>query len=344
MSRRRAAGGEKRVADCGAYMLQLRGVLNKAGGDARGVMQRGHMSGRLPHRVDFTLLPHLQVLIEQRSVSRAAERLGIGQPAMSRILARLRDQFDDPLLVRGPRGMMPTPRAEALSGPLRAWLEAGESLLRDPSLDLGRMKRVFRLASTDFGLLSVLTPAIARIAQEATGVELDVEPLSDTSLRRLEDGRLDLVLTGWNPEGAGLKSRWLFRETHLGLARRDHPICQTTPTHAELLRWPHVVPSAGDGFGDWVSDDLPDMAERRVLVRAESFALVPYLLQASEAVALLPRRAAERFAAAHGLGVFPAPQEIQPFDYHLVWHERSDGDMGTRWLVEALSAVFPTSD
>ena len=66
------------------------------------------MSGRLPHRVDFTLLQHLQVLIEQRSVSRAAERLGIGQPAMSRILARLRDQFDDPLLVRGPRGMMPT--------------------------------------------------------------------------------------------------------------------------------------------------------------------------------------------------------------------------------------------
>ena len=177
------------------------------------------MSGRLPHRVDFTLLQHLQVLIEQRSVSRAAERLGIGQPAMSRILARLRDQFDDPLLVRGPRGMMPTPRAEALTGPLRAWLEAGENLLRDPGLDVGRMKRVFRLASTDFGLLSVLTPALARIEHEAAGVELAVEPLSDASLRRLEDGRLDLVLTGWNPEGAGLKSRWLYRETHLGLAR-----------------------------------------------------------------------------------------------------------------------------
>ncbi len=321
-------------------VLQLRGVLNTAKAGAPGVMQRGHMSGRLPHRVDFTLLQHLQVLIELRSVSRAAERLGIGQPAMSRILARLRDQFDDPLLVRGPRGMMPTPRAEALSGPLRAWLDAGESLLRDPGLDVGRMKRVFRLASTDFGLLSVLTPALARIEHEASGVELAVEPLSDASLRRLEDGRLDLVLTGWNPEGAGLKSRWLFRETHLGLARPDHPVHQATPTHAELLRWPHVVPSAGDGFGDWVADDLPDMAERRVLVRAESFALVPYLLQTSEAVALLPRRAAEHFAATHGLGAFPAPQEMRPFDYHLVWHERSDGDAGTQWLIDALFAEF----
>ena len=115
---------------------------------------------------------------------------------------------------------------------------------------------------------------------------------------------------------------------------------QATPTHAELLRWPHVVPSAGDGFGDWVADDLPDMAERRVLVRAESFALVPYLLQTSEAVALLPRRAAEHFAATHGLGAFPAPQEMRPFDYHLVWHERSDGDAGTQWLIDALFAEF----
>jgi len=89
-----------------------------------------------------------------------------------------------------------------------------------------------------------------------------------------------------------------------------------------------------------VADDLPDMAERRVLVRAESFALVPYLLQTSEAVALLPRRAAEHFAAAHGLRVFPAPPEMRPFDYHLVWHERSDGDAGTRWLADALSAGF----
>lgn len=298
------------------------------------------MPGRFLNRVDFTLLQHLQVLIEQRSVSRAAEKLGIGQPAMSRILARLRDQFDDPLLVRGPRGMMPTPRAEALYAPLRAWLEAGESLLRDPVEDVGRMKRMFRMASTDYGLLSVLAPAVARIGQEATGVGLSVEPLSDMSLRRLEDGRLDLVLTGWSPEGSGLKSRWLFQETQLGLARPDHPVHQARPTHSDLLQWPHVVCSAGDGFGDWVAEDLPDMAERRVLVRAESFSLAPYLLHEGDAVALLPRRAARRFASTHGLRTFPAPEGMKPFDYHLVWHERSDGDVGTRWLVDALSAAF----
>lgn len=298
------------------------------------------MSGRLPHRADFTLLQHLSVLIEQRSVSRAAERLGIGQPAMSRILARLRDQFDDPLLVRGPRGMTPTPRAEAILAPLRAWLDAGEALLRDPGAEPARMKRVFRLASTDFGLLSVLAPVIARIEREAAGVELAVESLSDASLRRLEDGRLDLVLTGWNPDGAGLKSRWLFQETYLGLARTDHPVHQAPPSCADLLRWPHVATSVGDGFGDWVAQDLPEIADRRVLIWAESFSLAPYLLKEGDAVALLPRRAAERFAAAHDLRTFPAPKGMRPFDYHLVWHERSDLDAGTRWLADALSAAF----
>lgn len=298
------------------------------------------MPGRLPHRVDFTLLQHLQVLIEQRSVSRAAERLGLGQPAMSRILARLRDQFDDPLLVRGPRGMMPTPRAEALYAPLRAWLEAGERLLQEPVEDVSQLKRVFRLASTDYGLLSVLAPAISRIERDAPGVEISVEPLSDMSLRRLEDGRLDLVLTGWSPEGSGLKSRWLFRETQLGLARADHPVHQASSTHAELLRWPHVACSAGDGFGDWVAEDLPDMAARRVMVRAESFSLAPYLLAQGDAIALLPSRAARRFEQTHGLRAFPAPEGMRPFDYHLVWHERSDGDVGTQWLADALSAEF----
>ena len=300
------------------------------------------MSGRLPSRADFNQLQHLMVLLEQRSVSRAADRLGMGQPAMSRILARLRDQFDDPLLVRGPRGMMLTPRAEALRGPLRSWLREGEALIRDHGVDPGSMKRTFRLASTDFGLLSVIAPTLALIEREAGGVELVVEPLSDASLRRLEDGRLDFVLTGWSPHGASLHSRWLFQETHLGLARPNHAVHASKGTSEDLLKWPHVSVSVGDGFGDWIAEDLPELADRRILISAESFSLTPYLLAETEAVAILPRRAAECFAAAHGLRTFPAPAGVKPFDYHLVWHERSSDDQATRWVVETLAKAFAT--
>lgn len=298
------------------------------------------MSGRLPSRADFNQLQHLMVLLEQRSVSRAADRLGMGQPAMSRILARLRDQFDDPLLVRGPRGMMLTPRAEALRGPLGAWLREGESLIRDHGVDLGSMRRTFRLASTDFGVLSVIAPTLGLIEREAGGVELAVEPLSDASLRRLEDGRLDFVLTGWSPHGSSLKSRWLFQETHLGLARSDHAVHASSGSREDLLKWPHVTATVGDGFGDWIAEELPGLADRRVLISVESFSLTPYLLAETEAVAILPRRAAERFAATHDLRTFPAPVGIKPFDYHLVWHERSSDDQATRWIVETLAKAF----
>ncbi|GAA0205778.1 DNA-binding transcriptional LysR family regulator [Brevundimonas nasdae] len=302
------------------------------------------MVGRLPQHTDFTLLHHLLVLIEMRSVSRAADRLGIGQPAMSRILARLRDQFADALLVRGPRGMTLTPRAEALSGPLRNWLRDGENLLREPELNLQQVRRSFHLASTDYGALTVLAPTLAQIEREALGIGLTVEPLSDASVRRLEEGQLDLLLTGWDPQGTGLQSRWLFQEDYLGLARADHPVHDARPTADDLLRWPHVATSIGEGFGDWITDERPDMADRRVLCRSESFSLTPYLLAEGEAVAILPRRAARRFASAHGLRTFAVPLGLKPFDYYLSWHERSQDDPTTHWMVATLAAAFEDGD
>ena len=290
------------------------------------------MSGRLPSRADFNQLQHLMVLLEQRSVSRAADRLGMGQPAMSRILARLRDQFDDPLLVRGARGMMLTPRAEALRGPLRSWLREGEALIRDHGVDPGSMRRTFRLASTDFGLLSVIAPTLALIEREAGGVELIVEPLSDASLRRLEDGRLDFVLTGWSPHGSSLHSRWLFQETHLGLARPDHPVHGSDGTCEDLLKWPHVSVSVGDGFGDWIAEDLPELADRRILISAESFSLTPYLLAETEAVAILPRRGGRD----PGQGVRDASRRLA------TPHGTQRGDQGqVGFLGKAISTVNP---
>lgn len=297
------------------------------------------MSGRPPIRADFNLFQPLLVLIEQCSVSRAADRLGMGQPAMSRILARLRDQFDDPLLVRGPRGMMLTPRAEALREPLRIWLQEGDALVRAQDEDLSCMKRTFRLASTDYGLLSVVTPTLARIDGEAKGVELSVQPLSDCSLKRLEDGQLDFVLTSLTPQGTGLASRRLFQETYLGLAHPDHPVHSATAGIEDLMQWPHISVSIGEGLGDWITDDLPYLAGRRVLISAESFSLVPYMLAGGEGVAVLPRLIAEQFARAHALKTFEVPAGPKPFDYHLVWHERASNDHGSRWLREIFSSL-----
>lgn len=167
--------------------------------------------------------------------------------------------------MRGPRGMTLTPRAAALSEPLRNWLRDGERLLREPELNLQQVRRCFHLASTDYGALAVLAPTLAQIERETLGIGLTVEPLSDASVRLLEEGQLDLLLTGWNPKGAGLKSRWLFQEGYLGLARANLPVHDSRPTTDDLLRWPHVATSIDEGFGDWITEKRPDMADRRVL-------------------------------------------------------------------------------
>lgn len=173
--------------------------------------------------VDLRLLSALDVLLEQKSVSRAAVRLALSQPSMSRILARLRDQFGDPLLVRSRGGMVLTPRAENLRAPVRRWLREGEALLREPTFVPSQLRRRFRLASTDYGVLTVLTPSLETLSAEAPHATLAVAPLSTNSLTQLAEGRLDVVVTGYPPSGAKLHVRRLFTERSVGLARRGHP-------------------------------------------------------------------------------------------------------------------------
>lgn len=289
-----------------------------------------------PH--DFSLFHALQILLEQRSVSRAADQLGVSQPAMSRILARLRDQFRDPLLVRGRAGMMLTPRAEALRSPLRRWLREGDSLLEPPQFDPGSSRRVFRVASSDFGMLSVVSPTLPTLQGDAPNSSLAVEPLADDSLGRLAEGDLDMVITGYPPEGASLNVRLLFSDHYLGLAGRSHPIHQGAASKSDLLQWPHVVTNVGRGLGDWIAEALPEIEFGRGVIQSNSFSLTPYLVADTDAVAILPARAAIRFAETHGLQTFVLPIEIDPLDYFIVWHDRSQLDPGTTWLINLLSS------
>jgi len=295
------------------------------------------MGSRSNFGTDFTLLKPLQVLLEQRSVSRAAEQLGISQPAMSRILARLRDQFQDQLLVRGRNGMMLTPRAENLRAPLVRWLSEGDRLMSPATFNPARDRKAFRVASSDFGVLSVVTPAIAQLEHEAPDCSLVMEPLTDASLRRLSEGEIDLVITGYDPEGAGLDFRLLFSDHYLGLARPDHPVHDRPPTREALLDWPHVVTTVGPGLGDWIAEALPEIAFGRGVLQSNSFSLTPYMVAAGNAVAILPSRAAQRFARTHGLKTFEIPLRFAPLDYVIVWHARSRSDPATQWMINLLT-------
>lgn len=299
----------------------------------------------LPQSLDLRMLTSLGVLLETRSVSQAADRLGLSQPAASRLLARLRDQLQDPLLVRGRGGMVLTPRGESLREPLKRWLDQGETLLTPPRFEAKALKRTFRIASTDFGVASVVSAAAASIAAQAPGLSMRIERLSRSSLKALADGRLDIVIIGHAPDEPGVHAKWLFNERRTGIARRGHPADLDRMDLDTFLRWPHVTVLIDD-FGDPLGPALEHLGGRQVTIAAPSFSIIPYLVAESDALAVLPSRAVARFAGVHDLQTFTPPVVTPSFDYFLAWHERSMTDTATKWLVSQLAAPFgaPTDE
>lgn len=228
--------------------------------------------------------------------------------------------------------MVLTPRAEQLAEPLRRWLDRGEAMLRPPDFDPARLERTFRVASTDYGILSVLRPATVRISEAAPGVSMEVEAISSNSLRRLAEGRLDLVVIGYPPEEVGVRFTRLFSETRLGLMRRSHPAGKAPMTETTFFGWPHVSALVGDGLVDPLDQDAEIMQRRRVVMAAPSFASVPFMVADTDNLAVLPARAARHFAEIYDLALFQPPIDLPPFDYFAAWHERSTEDPATAWF------------
>lgn len=165
--------------------------------------------------IDLNLLRTLHALFQTGSVTRTAQQLGVSQPAVSRALSQLRDAFGDPLLIKTNSGMAFTKRAEALRQPVEEWYVATRQVLRtDANFEPAAFSGRFSIATTDFGVLAVVMPAMQRIMAEAPGLELDLVPLQPDSAAQLATGRADLVVTGFDPEDHRSFSRHLFTETY----------------------------------------------------------------------------------------------------------------------------------
>lgn len=289
---------------------------------------------------DLNLLTHLAALVETRSVTEAAHRLAISQPAMSRSLARLRELLGDPILVRTRGGMLPTRRAEELVEPLRAWLSDARRIVAAPSVDPAGLARRFRLIASDYGLRSVVGPALAPIHAAAPAVAVDVLPPADDSHARLASGDADLLLTSIEPDRRLVHERMILVEDLLCVARRGHPLSTQAPDLADLMSWPHVGVRAEGRSPDPLSEALLAHGLQRNLV-----ATLPYhaaaadLLASSDALMILPAGAAGEAVRDPRLGAFAAPAGLPRFRQWLVWHNRSHRDPAVQWLVQAIAGA-----
>jgi len=289
--------------------------------------------------VDLGLLASLQALVEERSISRAAERMYLSQPAMSRALDRLQETFGDVLLVRTKQGYEPTHRALHLYAELEHLLPRLNGLLRGDNFHPASATDTFRIAATDFAT-SVLFPAfMARLRRTAPSVSLEIVPWDDSIFHKLESNAIDLAL--WvNSAPAEFRTQVLFNESFMCLVRNDHPAARGTLSLERYLSFPHALVNLAQQRQGVIDKALEDKGfERRVRLKIPYFASAAWVIENSDMILTVPRRLARRLVKISRTRMIAPPVELSAFDYIQVWHPRLDSDPAHLWLRQMMASV-----
>lgn len=293
--------------------------------------------------VDLNLLVILEVLLRVRSVTGAAVEVGISQPAMSAALSRLRELVGDPLLVRGPRGMVPTPRALELQAPLtEILLQIRKTLRPPPPFDPRTSNRTFSLCTADYGELLVLPALMGRLATHAPGINMVVTPsLGASPWDRLAEGSLDLNLGIETGAPAGIYRVPLVREYFVSLVRAGHPRGDAPLTLDEYVKLPHLLISPRGGSTGTVDPILAAMGlKRRIALQVPHFLVAPQVVARTDLILTLPARVATAVAASLNLVHLQPPIELPEFSLSLFWHERSHRDPAHSFLRTQIVEIF----
>jgi DNA-binding transcriptional LysR family regulator len=295
--------------------------------------------------LDLNLLRALDALLDERSVTKAAERLGLTQPAVSGMLTRLRESFGDPLFVRTQRAIVPTLRAMQIGGPLKQILSEVEALLRPAAFEASTASFTLSIAATDYALQAVVVPFLAKLRRLAPGIRIAIRPAEDDRVRvQFERGDLDLALM--TPEAAlpELHARRLFDERYVCALRAGHPDAAAGALSIErFCALDHALVSyAGERFWGVTDDALAKMGrERRVALSVTSFLVLAEVLRTTNLIAVAPRRLV---AGVEGLVMREPPIDIPGFTKLAVWHERTHRDPGHQWARALLFETCGTVD
>jgi DNA-binding transcriptional LysR family regulator len=291
--------------------------------------------------LDLGLLVTLEALLAEGNVTRAARRLNLSQPALSARLARLRDEFGDPLLIPAQRGMVLTQRALELRQPLHDALEGVRRVVEDGMpCDPETMEATLVIASTDYMQYALLTRFSVALRTEAPRVRIAWRALDVLALSsQLERGEVDLVLASPDHAPAAMRQRQLLREESVVIARQGHPDVQGRLSLDVFCALEHVVVSPkGGGFSGPADAALEAVGRRRTVALSTSgFLIVPEVVSRSDMIALIPRRIADGWS--DRVQVVEPPLTIPGFTIASVWHDRTTNHPAKRWLRERLTML-----
>lgn len=288
-------------------------------------------------KIDLNLLIAFAVLFREQSVSAAADKLHLGQPAVSGVLSRLRTLFDDPLFIRSGHRMQPTARAEELHSELLPLLEQLQSaLFQQAAFDAKTVNVTLTLGMADWVEMWLMPTLIPALQHSAPGMRLNIvasDPFSDAA--RLEGGEMDMAISV-----AAAGPRWLEREvlTTMPFVTLWHPKQLTLSAPLDLdafVAQPHLMVSYREATSSHFDTLLAKTGrQRRVYYTTPHFAALPGLLETMPALATVPAGLAAEWQRTRGLLASPVPLDAEPVEVALLWHQRHSSDPAVMWLKE----------
>jgi LysR family transcriptional regulator, nod-box dependent transcriptional activator len=293
-------------------------------------------------RLDLNLLVALDALLDERSVSLAADRIFLSQSATSSALGRLREYFGDELLVVKGRQMVLTARAEQLVEPVRAVLEQIRTTISvSPAFDPATCDRTLRIMASDYVTEVLLSQVFAGIADEAPLMRFEIQPMTEGPVDALERGFVDLLLTVDFGMTADHPSQILFGDDYVVIGCASNPVMQGPMTKELYFKLGHITSRFGKArvpaFDDWFM--RRQKQQRRIEIVAPSFLSIPGLVAGSKRIATIHRRLANRIADNMPLIVRELPLDMPPIREGAQWHLSNNNDAAIRWFVEKLTLV-----
>jgi len=290
--------------------------------------------------IDLNLLRVLDVLLKEQNVTRAAAKLNLTQSAASSSLKRLRVAFGDELLVLVGRQMHLTPRAEALRPSVAAIIAQIEDVISPEAFEPTRSERNFVIASADYTTLTLVPALLALIRREAPGMRIKVLDLGERTMPELAAGRIDAIVAPRSAlSSAGLRSRSLFSERLVCVAARRHRAIKGRIDSAAFRSLPHVLYQPGRDTS--VSAAAMQLRKQRidvdVLATCPSFASLAFMVGATDAIALLQERLAQKFEKPAQLQILPPPVKTEPLDIALFWTANQNSDPAHKWMRAAIA-------
>jgi len=295
-------------------------------------------------KIDLHLIRVLHTVLVERSVSRAALRLGMYQPAVSAALKRLRELAGDPLLVRSGAGMVPTVAGLRMVEPAADILRAAEMLFSDArSFDPATTRHVFSLAASDYLDPTFLPQLVTQLKAQAPTCGIDIYPLSaDADYRhQLAQGQVDVVIANWLKAPDDLHLGRLFGDEVVCLVANHHPAVKRGWDAEAWLAADHIAPMpTHPGARGVIDDHLASLGlVRKIVARCPHFGLIPAMVAGSLLVLTTGRQYCKRFVGALPVQILPSPINFPRMMYYQLWHERTHASNAGRWLREQIKGV-----